>query len=63
MVYLHNSAIKVHGHLSSSNCVIDSRFSLKITDYGPLSILDADRQMAFQSQRAASGTINHRSEK
>ncbi|XP_052230204.1 atrial natriuretic peptide receptor 1-like isoform X2 [Dreissena polymorpha] len=60
MVYLHNSAIKVHGHLSSSNCVIDSRFSLKITDYGPLSILDADRQMAFQSQRAASGTINHR---
>ncbi|XP_053402705.1 atrial natriuretic peptide receptor 1-like [Mercenaria mercenaria] len=43
MVYLHNSPIHVHGRLSSTNCVIDSRFALKLTDYGPKSILTRDR--------------------
>ncbi|XP_074662616.1 atrial natriuretic peptide receptor 1-like [Tubulanus polymorphus] len=32
--YLHGSGLKAHGHLKSSNCVIDSRWMLKITDYG-----------------------------
>nr|XP_055056970.1 LOW QUALITY PROTEIN: atrial natriuretic peptide receptor 2 [Misgurnus anguillicaudatus] len=31
---LHNSYIGSHGNLKSSNCVVDSRFVLKITDYG-----------------------------
>nr|XP_020666428.1 atrial natriuretic peptide receptor 1 isoform X1 [Pogona vitticeps] len=34
MAFLHNSAIISHGNLKSSNCVVDSRFVLKITDYG-----------------------------
>ncbi|MBN3310748.1 ANPRB protein, partial [Amia calva] len=34
MTYLHNSHIGCHGNLKSSNCVVDSRFVLKITDYG-----------------------------
>uniref|UniRef100_A0A3Q3K720 Guanylate cyclase n=1 Tax=Monopterus albus TaxID=43700 RepID=A0A3Q3K720_MONAL len=34
MNYLHNSYIGCHGNLKSSNCVVDSRFVLKITDYG-----------------------------
>ncbi|XP_076157584.1 atrial natriuretic peptide receptor 1 [Alosa pseudoharengus] len=34
MAFLHNSVIGSHGHLKSSNCVVDSRFVLKITDYG-----------------------------
>uniref|UniRef100_UPI0037E8B7D3 atrial natriuretic peptide receptor 2 n=1 Tax=Semicossyphus pulcher TaxID=241346 RepID=UPI0037E8B7D3 len=34
MNYLHNSYINCHGNLKSSNCVVDSRFVLKITDYG-----------------------------
>uniref|UniRef100_A0A6M2DX41 Guanylate cyclase n=1 Tax=Xenopsylla cheopis TaxID=163159 RepID=A0A6M2DX41_XENCH len=34
MCYLHNSDIKSHGSLKSSNCVVDSRFVLKITDFG-----------------------------
>ncbi|KAH8023139.1 hypothetical protein HPB51_011253 [Rhipicephalus microplus] len=34
MAYLHNSEIHSHGNLKSSNCVVDSRFVLKITDFG-----------------------------
>ncbi|XP_072269740.1 atrial natriuretic peptide receptor 2, partial [Pyxicephalus adspersus] len=34
MCFLHRSIIGTHGNLKSSNCVVDSRFVLKITDYG-----------------------------
>ena len=35
MQYLHNSSnIGVHGRLKSTNCVIDSRWACKITDFG-----------------------------
>lgn len=34
MIYLHNSEIKSHGSLTSSNCVVDSRLTVKITDFG-----------------------------
>ncbi|KAL7668412.1 hypothetical protein ACOME3_009114 [Neoechinorhynchus agilis] len=36
MRYLHHSAVKWHGALKSRNCVVDSRWVLKITDYGLL---------------------------
>uniref|UniRef100_A0A671M3L5 Guanylate cyclase n=1 Tax=Sinocyclocheilus anshuiensis TaxID=1608454 RepID=A0A671M3L5_9TELE len=38
MAFLHNSVIVSHGNLKSSNCVVDNRFVLKITDYGLFSI-------------------------
>ncbi|XP_047348159.1 retinal guanylyl cyclase 2 isoform X3 [Vespa velutina] len=34
MKYLHGTPIRVHGYLTSRNCVIDARWVLKITDYG-----------------------------
>ncbi|XP_053380189.1 atrial natriuretic peptide receptor 1-like [Mercenaria mercenaria] len=34
MHYLHTSPIQTHGRLTSSKCVIDSRFVLKITEFG-----------------------------
>ena len=34
MTYLHSTDIKSHGSLKSSNCVVDGRWVLKITDYG-----------------------------
>ena len=34
MAFLHESALHYHGNLKSPNCVVDSRFVLKITDYG-----------------------------
>ncbi|XP_071139406.1 atrial natriuretic peptide receptor 1-like isoform X5 [Mytilus edulis] len=32
--YLHSSDIRSHGNLKSTNCVVDGRFVLKITDFG-----------------------------
>ncbi len=34
MQHIHNSSIGSHGNLKSSNCVVDSRFICKITDFG-----------------------------
>lgn len=34
MRYLHSTPLRVHGSLSSRNCVVDARWVLKITDYG-----------------------------
>jgi hypothetical protein len=34
MFFLHNSDVRSHGKLKSSNCVVDSRFVLKVTDFG-----------------------------
>ena len=33
MEFLHHSFYHSHGYLHSSNCVIDGRFALKITDF------------------------------
>ena len=38
MCYIHNSPIEAHGYLTSSTCVIDSRFVLKVTGFGLQSI-------------------------
>ncbi|XP_032677580.1 retinal guanylyl cyclase 2 isoform X2 [Odontomachus brunneus] len=34
MRYMHGTPIRVHGYLTSRNCVIDARWVLKVTDYG-----------------------------
>lgn len=41
MRYLHSSPLRVHGNLTSRNCVVDARWVLKITDYGLPAFHDA----------------------
>ncbi|KAK2154621.1 hypothetical protein NP493_2161g00000 [Ridgeia piscesae] len=42
MAFIHSSPIHSHGRLRSSNCVIDSRFVLKITDFGLPTLYGSD---------------------
>ena len=44
MHFLHSSDIRSHGNLKSSNCVVDSRFVLKITDFGLHALRRASRE-------------------
>ncbi|WAR02467.1 ANPRA-like protein [Mya arenaria] len=34
MLYIHNSKLGCHGRLKSTNCLVDNRWMLKVTDYG-----------------------------
>ncbi|XP_077407656.1 guanylyl cyclase C [Vanacampus margaritifer] len=45
MSYLHASAIQVHGRLKSTNCVVDNRMGVKITDFGCNSFLKPGRDL------------------
>lgn len=45
MRYLHNSPIRYHGRLTSRNCVVDSRWVLKITDYGLPKLYESQGQV------------------
>src|SRR2546428_1578193 len=52
MLFLHSSLLDYHGRLKSTNCVIDGRFMVKITDYG---------MRALHKQIHREDTINPRS--
>ncbi|XP_051982336.1 atrial natriuretic peptide receptor 1-like [Xyrauchen texanus] len=49
MDYLHHSPLHSHGHLSSSSCVVDSRFVLKVTDFGFSDLRLSDREQSPDS--------------
>ncbi|XP_051273224.1 guanylyl cyclase C [Dicentrarchus labrax] len=45
MSYLHASEIQVHGRLKSTNCVVDNRMVVKITDFGCNTFLSPGRDL------------------
>lgn len=34
MIYLHDSPVRFHGALHTGNCLVDSRWVVKLTDFG-----------------------------
>jgi serine/threonine protein kinase len=49
MVFLQSADIKSHGNLKSSNCLVDSRWVLKISDFG-LPTFRAKQTKTFPSE-------------
>ncbi|XP_015237850.1 PREDICTED: heat-stable enterotoxin receptor-like [Cyprinodon variegatus] len=45
MSYLHASTIQVHGRLKSTNCVVDNRMVVKITDFGCNAFLSSSKDL------------------
>ncbi|XP_054455023.1 guanylyl cyclase C [Anoplopoma fimbria] len=45
MSYLHSSHIQVHGRLKSTNCVVDNRMVVKITNFGCNSFLSPGKDL------------------
>ena len=56
MNYLHGSDIKIHGRLSSSACVVDGRFLLKLRCYGPKCFYEAESKKKSKKE-----TLNYNS--
>lgn len=50
MNYIHKSSIKFHGKLKSTNCVVDGRFTLKVTDYG-LHLIKQSQKLEFLDEK------------
>ncbi len=54
MWYLHQSVIQVHGHLTSAKCVVDNRWTCKITGHG----LKYIKQLYHQDQHNVQANYN-----
>src|SRR6218665_799636 len=59
MAYIHSTEIKSHGNLKSSNCVVDSRFVLKITDFGLHAFKGRDDQNTQDDYAYYRGSSSH----
>ena len=59
MYYLHGSGLGVHGKLKSTNCLVDSRWVLKITDYGLNPFIGAIDISKFEEAQHYKSKMSH----
>lgn len=65
MMFLHESVIKYHGNLTTSNCLVDSRWVVKIADFGLREFKrdseyePQDVMKKYQSEQKKTPRINH----
>ena len=52
LIYIHRSAIEYHGNLTSSNCLVDDHWTLKLTDFGIRSLRRTLGDNVLKSGRA-----------
>uniref|UniRef100_A0A8D0AI70 Guanylate cyclase n=1 Tax=Sander lucioperca TaxID=283035 RepID=A0A8D0AI70_SANLU len=60
MSYLHSSNIEVHGRLKSTNCVVDNRMVVKITDFGCHTILSPGRDLWTAPEHLRKGGVSQK---
>ncbi|KAM4717359.1 guanylyl cyclase C [Anableps anableps] len=60
MSYLHLSNIGVHGRLKSTNCVVDNRMVVKITDFGCHTILMPGRDLWTAPEHLRKGGVSQK---
>uniref|UniRef100_A0A3P8VDM0 Guanylate cyclase n=1 Tax=Cynoglossus semilaevis TaxID=244447 RepID=A0A3P8VDM0_CYNSE len=60
MSYLHSSNIETHGRLKSTNCVVDNRMVVKITDFGCNTILSPGRDLWIAPEHLRKGGVSQK---
>ncbi|XP_033018095.1 heat-stable enterotoxin receptor [Lacerta agilis] len=60
MSYLHSSKTELHGRLKSTNCVVDNRMVVKITDFGCNSILPPKKDLWTAPEHLRHGDISQK---
>uniref|UniRef100_A0A8D2KZ79 Guanylyl cyclase C n=1 Tax=Varanus komodoensis TaxID=61221 RepID=A0A8D2KZ79_VARKO len=60
MSYLHSSKTEVHGRLKSTNCVVDNRMVVKITDFGYNSILPPKKDLWTAPEHLRHGDVSQK---
>ncbi|XP_046358939.2 atrial natriuretic peptide receptor 1-like [Haliotis rufescens] len=50
LCYIHSSPLRHHGNVKSSNCVVDNRWVLKLTDFGMKHLRRPSEYQLFQGQ-------------